>query len=776
MIRKTLSLALVFSVTWTTCWAVAPVVAQAPPPAVTSPVMTPELVEEHRALVEELCGTIDRSQFDLEALGDKLGWDPEVITQFVRDEIEFEQYPGLLRGAEGTLMSRAGNSLDQAVLLGKMLKDGGLDARIARTELTLEQAKSLLSQMKPRRNQAPPPADVERWNKISSQRGEAAPPTTAVASPASGPEIDLALETANLLERALEEGRIGAPQEPTPFAEEARDYYWVEYRESASGPWSRTHPAFSEIESAPSELAASEHFTEQIPSELQHQFRLEVFIERRELDRLEVHQVVPAWQRPAANMLARSFSVFNYPNGLKGELFDLDLQKALAESELFVPIFNGEILSGTMGFDLDGVPYDLEAQGLDTFGASPLFRTVGEKVDRAVGALQGLGSDEPAPERVRFLTAEWVDYTLIAPGGEETVFRRYLLDRIGPAARLSGNVSEIPLERAQPWQLLASDEFMLAGGSYPEALVLDEFLHQSDFRFRLLREFQETGSLSMRSFDRLLGQGRGPDASTLLALFHSFDTGLAGRVSADTYRPEPSLLALHWEPKTDATARLSTDIMSNSRRSRAQRDIHASRRDVRLQGVWETVAERRAFGLLGLPATTLETPFSGLEDEEETSATIRLIGPDQSDGLAALALTDDQKVLLQHDLHRGFAIALVAADSPNDLTWWRLDSETGTALGMLSDGRGATATEYVLVFSLIAGVLLVVLGHSSIKCALENNHRTQSKKKLRPLECCYLDQITPDGSYPETVVFKWAMATDHLKKKVGMDEELCKGN
>src|SRR5690606_30568171 len=43
---------------------------------------------------------IDRTQFDLDALATRLGSDAADIITFVRREIAFEQYPGLLRGAQ----------------------------------------------------------------------------------------------------------------------------------------------------------------------------------------------------------------------------------------------------------------------------------------------------------------------------------------------------------------------------------------------------------------------------------------------------------------------------------------------------------------------------------------------------------------------------------------------------------------------------------------------------------------------------------------------------
>src|SRR5215211_4196307 len=111
--------------------------------------------------VEELRAQIDRSRFDVEELGLRLGFEAEAIVGFVREEIAFEQYPGLLRGARGTLIGRAGNALDQAVLLATLLLQAGYEARIARGELSPEQAQVLVEQMAVPRKPEPPIGDAD---------------------------------------------------------------------------------------------------------------------------------------------------------------------------------------------------------------------------------------------------------------------------------------------------------------------------------------------------------------------------------------------------------------------------------------------------------------------------------------------------------------------------------------------------------------------------------------------------------------------------------------
>jgi hypothetical protein len=84
-----------------------------------------------RALVKEaryLQPLLDRTQFELGPLLDARNFDAEEIVRFITDEIDLEIYPGALRGARGTLVSGAGNSLGQSLLLATPLKDAGFEA------------------------------------------------------------------------------------------------------------------------------------------------------------------------------------------------------------------------------------------------------------------------------------------------------------------------------------------------------------------------------------------------------------------------------------------------------------------------------------------------------------------------------------------------------------------------------------------------------------------------------------------------------------------------
>jgi len=88
---------------------------------------------------------INETSFNATALAQYLGSDIADLFIFVRDEIQFETYEGVLRLADGTLMSRAGNAHDQSLLLAALLRQHGYETRYAFGTLSQSQARTLLS-------------------------------------------------------------------------------------------------------------------------------------------------------------------------------------------------------------------------------------------------------------------------------------------------------------------------------------------------------------------------------------------------------------------------------------------------------------------------------------------------------------------------------------------------------------------------------------------------------------------------------------------------------
>ncbi|MFV2062477.1 MAG: hypothetical protein ACC726_03065, partial [Chloroflexota bacterium] len=79
----------------------------------------------------EYAWSLPAERWNIEALAEALEFDPMAAFRFVRDHIRYEPYRGVLRGAEGTLAARAGNSLDRSLLLAALLDEMLVDYEFA---------------------------------------------------------------------------------------------------------------------------------------------------------------------------------------------------------------------------------------------------------------------------------------------------------------------------------------------------------------------------------------------------------------------------------------------------------------------------------------------------------------------------------------------------------------------------------------------------------------------------------------------------------------------
>ncbi|MDP6672049.1 MAG: hypothetical protein QF668_03580, partial [Arenicellales bacterium] len=83
-------------------------------------------------VAEQALETLPMEKVDLVALQRSLGTDPERLRNWVAQNIRWVPYRGALKGAQGTLLALAGNSLDCALLLARLLQSAGKDnVRIA---------------------------------------------------------------------------------------------------------------------------------------------------------------------------------------------------------------------------------------------------------------------------------------------------------------------------------------------------------------------------------------------------------------------------------------------------------------------------------------------------------------------------------------------------------------------------------------------------------------------------------------------------------------------
>lgn len=694
--------------------------------------------------VTQLAGQLDRTQFDLDALAVKLGFDAQDAVAFVHDQIAFEQYPGLLRGARGTLLSRAGNALDQAVLLATLLDKQGIQTRIARATLSPEQAQALVNQMAAPRPPAPPPGDAAQIEATLTQIMQSAgagdqeiaaqvrqalnpPPVTETAAFKA-----VQTDTAFVLKTVENAGvHIGDPNAMPALVAEARDYFWVEYRADAASPWTAAHPAFKDAAAAPEDLKPATTYddVQSLPGDLSPQFGLEVTIERSVQGKLTTEPVLTVPPKPVADLANNPMTLTNVSNGIFKAGASGEVGKILAQSTLFVPQFGDTFDPSAHAFDLNGTIYELSQVKPGEFSASPLpGESAGGAIEGAAGAF-GTAPATAAPAAAGALTAVWVDYTLTAPDGTTTTTRRVVLDRVGPDNRAANRPPP-----ATPADLLAAkvallqhQTFMLATGAYPQGYVLD----------RQIARLNDSRPL----LDAILQQKYRPDQPVglpadlltklgsawpgLAPLYAIFDAVRAATPDTVIYRAAPSL-AIYWEGITPPPSgshqwgvRNAVDIVGNPRRVFDVSDgkLAPAPSDLVRVGVWETHAENDA---VPNPAGTPRfNTMRALEQAAAASIPLRVVA--SADALAASGVKLDPAGManLKLDLANGYVVMVPQAMPANaPLTgWWRLNPQTGETLGMTSDGRGQSMADYALLASVACAGYGGFTGWSAIATA-----------------------------------------------------------
>lgn len=620
-----------------------------------------------RALIHDVRedrNALDRIAFDLDAVLEAAVWDADEIIGFVSREIAYEPYAGALRGAEGTLRSRAGNALDTAVLLARLLGDSGFQTRIHYGSLTAADAEALLAQSRPR---ATPPSDDT--------------PPVADSAP-----FAYAAEQARWLVGELDAAgiKIGGPDAVASLKADAAAYAWIEYRTAPSDAWQAFYPFF---ETPPA--VASEGFSSgAVPEDKIHTVTIEMQIEQRVGEKRTVTTVAGPYTRPAANLDGMLIEIYNAPNTVTLDRSSDAMATALESASIFTPVLAGA--PGVRSFDLTGNTVDTGALSTDAFGASAFFKTIGDATERAANALSDLsfGKADADDGDLRELTGVWIAYTFTAPGGQRQIWRRSLLDPLpedlDADARRNALIAQLTVHHSA---MVATGRF---SGDYAALRAYDRLIETEPLWDVFLASFEDRQvAISPRDW---------PGAPDLahIELFRLFDRA-TGSLGADlVYRNAPALIVIRNGLSRDTTVFHSVDVVTNPRMAL---DLSGAvpvpnPAAVLRAGVWDTMAERLVDPIAGDPASGTGTMsvFAAAKQQGIGFDWLRAANETES-----APLNPSAKAALAQDLEAGF-VTLLPVARPAGLeysAWWRVDPRTGNTLGMLSDGRGSEVTEYV---------------------------------------------------------------------------------
>jgi len=376
---------------------------------------------------------IDRSQFDREALLDRLDYDLQKIIDFATNELAFEAYPGLLRGPDGTLISHAGNSLDQAVFLAAMIKDAGFDARIAEGEIDQEEAGRLLSGL---RDSWIPRYPFLQGGEAERLIAQLNPSSTnsehskeQMADEPKNDFVKVGQITGSVIQKIKASGaQLGSDSISwADLVTQCRHYFWVQFKDEASGEWVNSHPAFGS-RAAPV-VSAQKYHADQVPDDLLHKLRVSAYISQRVGDQINDKPVMSSWEAPVANLLGVTISYQNFPSGFNQakenkKSYDevvAQMTAALDASRFFIPLLNHQPAPGGLAFDLLGISAPLDAASSSMAG---VFQEDAKLLAKATSSLSS-GGDVKADNIA--LIENWLKFELIDPSGNSRVIKRFLL-------------------------------------------------------------------------------------------------------------------------------------------------------------------------------------------------------------------------------------------------------------------------------------------------------------------------------------------------------------
>ena len=436
------------------------VVAQtgAPAPGEARPDLTYEQAKERLdrmfAALEYLEGKIDKTRFDVEAKAEALGPDVEKIFAFVRDEVRYEPYWGVLRGAKGTLMGRAGNSLDQSVLLAELLKKNGFKTRFAMGRLGDGDAKRLVEEVFEPKTTLGDKADIITLEEVSKLLGMLGLDNSALQRVHS--EItDRSEDFAEHLWEDVEDDyalinhtlsvywvALGTDDDRgrtyKEMVAEAREHFWVQFQDR-SGNWINVDPSFgnSNVGEVPADPS---YFLNTLPDRLFHVLGLSVIL--RTIDHAEMqnggetvdHELLAVKLR-VAELVGQSVVLINLPNINPNQ--KLTSRERIAAISEFTPMLIVGDYDPVIGrsFDFHGRVYDYKKGSLATMlgnFAAPQRETLTSIIGRLTPLTQpttSKNSTTPPQSDGKRIGGLWATYTLDSPRGLGAEVSRFSVRR-----------------------------------------------------------------------------------------------------------------------------------------------------------------------------------------------------------------------------------------------------------------------------------------------------------------------------------------------------------
>lgn len=602
--------------------------------------------EEARTALEQL----PRERFETDSVLEAADYDGDAIVAWFEQNTRWVPYPGVLRGADGVLLDRTGNSLDRSLLLARLLQDAGYDARLVRGQLAADAVEAVLSRAAA---SDADPSPVEPFFVDG---------VVAAAARTPGEAAALAELVGNL------PGSVGPG-----VAASAADHWWVEAQLDAG--WSAVDPLLNGPLAAMRPAPLERFSPKLLPDSLFHKVTVRVVIER--WDAGEIIEEVPLEHTlRAADAAYHDFELqfvpYHFEPAPDGSTAAVEARTIAETAEEWLPVLrHGRDTIQQQGFDRGG---NLER--------SPGRVAVARKAEQATSTLQGLGSSKES--ETSQLTALWLEYQVDVPGREPNVVRRELFDLIGAARRRSGAIADLALDpaafRERGRLLLGAHRIVVTSAELPPIA-----LQKATEEFWVNHGPQIAGIVRLANGsedDEVLQRAYAQPLIALDLLGLATARHLLSPNRSSIYIGSPNVLTTHFtvELEQSFSVRHTFDLAVNDVGVTANGSEPVGR--IRLeQGVLDTILEAAMSESDGPSGNAAElfalrgAATGGWQrvDAESPEQTL----PDTAHARIAAALAAGQIVVAPGRLGRDLEPA-----------WWEIDPATGTTLGIGFRGWG----------------------------------------------------------------------------------------
>ncbi|MBV8655344.1 MAG: hypothetical protein JO160_04815 [Candidatus Eremiobacteraeota bacterium] len=567
---------------------------------------------------------------------------------WVRDNVRYEAYDGILRGSKGTLYARAGNAADRAMLLAALLQINKIPVRIATGEL--------------------PPAQAERlYARIFEPDPSGANPDPSMRGPVMARIFDRGRRDYHLMLAALGNGvpAVTAPSHDD-VVKEIQSHAWVQAQRD--GQWIDLDPSFRDATVGQSYAAAQQTY-DKPPVPLMQQVTIRVTTERLVngvlVKDVALEQTVPAYQI-IDKQVYLAHRVYRPFNGQGGNVQFIFGNKDVAEPLLY---FNGARAVGK--------PIDF-GSGASAAGTAPP-----NSVQAAVNAF---GTTAPGSSTAaNAFVAERLEFEIDFPDGRKDVTERPLIDRADAAWRSAANpdpsklhdLARIGGELAYP-QTIYNIWFSAGKHNLPSFAAAEKYLSNGTYPSR---------NPASPTFEEQVWPLAIRDLSWFVASDHVIVPAINDTAGLRLYADSPRIFM--WSVGPDQSGRADKIVVESDLRRDALRGVakdesaqSALAQHKLLFGALEGALEHE----LSVPSSSEGSPEFVTTSSLAESGSVVAIGP----GSPAAAADPQTQSRLAAALAGGDTLIVPKAVLAGGAAgWWQIASATGDVHAVLGDVDGS---------------------------------------------------------------------------------------